>query len=123
MSALSMDSGYLALVAPPQRVSEETRREIINRRGLKRCVYDIGGRAMFDASGAFIGCDRQPERRLVRKAEREMSHRRHLDPMIEAAYQRRLALRRRAHILCWPSPSATSAMTAAATMRLMILGP
>lgn len=70
MSALSMDSGYLALVAPPQRVSEETRREIINRRGLKRCVYDIGGRAMFDASGAFIGCDRQPERRLVRKAER-----------------------------------------------------
>ena len=58
------------LLAPPQLVSADVRRERTHSKGLRRCVYDLGGRAMFDSRGQFIGCDRVPDPRVIRQAER-----------------------------------------------------
>jgi hypothetical protein len=66
--AVTADGSVLS--EPPRRVTAAERRESDNRRSLKRCVYDMGGRAMFDSRGDFQGCDRAPSRRVIRQAER-----------------------------------------------------
>lgn len=71
LALLALGAGGLFAVAVPQAidgivppqpmpVDREMRREFVLQRGMQTCI-EIGGRAMHNASGSFVGCDRVPE--------------------------------------------------------------
>lgn len=78
LALLALGAGGLFAVAVPQAidgivppqpmpVDRDMRREFVLQRGMQTCI-EIGGRAMHNASGSFIGCDRVPVTSDVRQA-------------------------------------------------------